>query len=196
VCSSDLNMTYNAEGKLSAFNVNTIITTFAYSGNTIIADGTNGGAFSSKRIITLNANGLAANVKTETVAGGATWYNDAYEYSGTQLIKHTYTNSSNVTPEITTCTWSGGNLISVSTASSTSTLEYYADKPAQTGDYLDLIQLIQGFRIYKTKNAVKSILNSGSSINNFSYNFADGKIVSVAVTGNTSMTYNYQYQCN
>jgi len=190
------NISYNSEGKTSTISTGNDVTTFAYSGNTIIGTTTTSGTFSSKKIITVNSNGLATNVKTEFNSSGTNWSNDVYEYSGTELIKSTSTSSSGGTPSVSTITWSNGNLISVTSGSSVSTVDYYTDKPAQTGDYLNIAQLVGGFQIYKTKNAIKSLL-SGSSITSFDYNFdGDGKITALTATGGSNITYSYQHQCN
>jgi hypothetical protein len=131
---SSFNISYNSDGKISTISTGSDITTFAYSGNTIIANTTNAGTFSSKKIITLNGNGMAVNVKTETNAAGTNWSNDVYEYSGTELIKATTTSSSGGTPTISTLTWNNVNLVSIASGSSVTTLDYFTDKPAQVGD--------------------------------------------------------------
>ena len=92
-----------------------------------------------KESVTLNANGLASNVRTENNVAGTSWDNTLYEYSGTELIKSTYTNSAGDPVEISTFTWSGGNLTSITSGSSTTTISYYTDKPAQPGDYFSLL---------------------------------------------------------
>jgi len=190
------NFSYNSDGTLSTRSYGTYISTYSYSANTVIATTTNGGVFSSKEIITLNANGLASNVRTEDNVAGTIWANTLFEYSGDELIKSTDTNSAGDPVDISTFTWSGGNLVSITSGSSISTLAYYTDKPAQTGDYFSVIQLTFGYQIYRVKNAIKSS-GEGSSINSYSYSFdTDGKIASMTVTGNSTSTFNYQYQCN
>ncbi len=190
------NFTYNSDGKISTSSDGTYSTTFVYSGNTEISTTTKEGVFHTKNIATINADGLTTNFRTETNASGTNWYNQAYEYSGTEVIKSTYTTSAGVTPSIITLTWNGGNLVSVNDGSSTTTVEYYPDIQAQAGDYFDILQMETGYRIYKTKNAVKST-SSGTTINNFSYSFdAEGKIISMIITSTSATTYNYQYQCN
>lgn len=191
------NFTFNSDGKLSTSSDTTSITTYAYSGSTVIATTTTAGVFASKRIFTLNANGLASNVRTETDVAGTNWNNQAFEYSGTELIKSTYTSSAGGAAIIYTLNWNGGNLVSAASGSTTTTiLEYYTDIPAQTGDYLNLVQQEVGYEIYRTKNAVKSFI-SGSTISNFSYSRdAGGKITSMVITSTSVITYNYQYQCN
>jgi hypothetical protein len=193
---SAFNISYNSDGKISTISTGSDVTTFAYSGNTVIATTTNSGTFSSKKIITLNAQGLATNVKTENNASGTDWNNDLYEYSGTELIKATSTSSTGGTPSVSTLTWSNGNLVSITSGSNVSTIDYFTDKPAQVGDYLHIAQLVGGFQIYRTKNAIKSLL-SGSSITSFDYSFdADNKITSLTATGSSNVTFTYQHQCN
>jgi len=191
------NFTFNSDGKLSSRSDTTSITTFAYSGSTVIATTNNAGVFASKGIFTLNANGMASNVRTETNVAGTNWYNQAFEYSGTEVIKSTYTSSVGGVPTVNTINWNGGNLVSVASGSTIiTTVEYYTDIPAQTGDYLNLAQQNEGYEIYRTKNAVKSLI-SGSNISNFSYSRdPGGKITSMVLTSGSASTYNYQYQCN
>jgi hypothetical protein len=190
------NFSYNSEGKLSSSSSGTSVTTYSYSGNTVIASTTSGGVFQSKEIITLDANGLASNVKTEYNETGTSWYNILYEYSGTELIKSTQTSSAGGTADVTTYVWSGGNLTDIISFTNI-TLSYYTDKPAQTGDYFSLLQLEEGYEVYRVKNAVKSIL-VGSDIVSYSYSFdTDGKIASITYTeGTYTDTDDYQYQCN
>jgi hypothetical protein len=192
------NISYNSEGKLSSsFNSSSgYVTTYSYSGNTVIATSTEGGVFGSKDIITLNANGLASNVKAEYNEAGTSWDNTLYEYSGTELIKRTVTSSAGGPADVTTYVWSGGNLTDI-IGSTNFTLSYYTDKPAQTGDYFSLLQLQNGYEVYRVKNAVKSFL-VGTTIISYSYSFGtDGKIASIAITtGTTTSTDDYQYQCN
>jgi hypothetical protein len=192
------NFSYNSEGKLSSRSNSSSgsVTTYSYSGNTVIATSTNGGVFQSKKIITLNANGLASNVKAEYNETGTSWDNTLYEYSGTELIKSTQTSSAGDPADVTTYVWSGGNLTD-KIGSYTVTFSYYTDKPAQTGDDFSLVQLENGYEVYRLKNAVKSYL-VGSTIVSYSYSFdTDGKIASIAITtGTTTSTDDYQYQCN
>jgi hypothetical protein len=193
------NFSYNSEGKLSSSSssTSTSVTTYSYSGNTVIASTTSGGVFKAKEIITLNANGMASNVKTENDEAGTSWDNTLEEYSGTELIKSTSTSSSGGPADVTTFVWSGGNLVSSTSGSLTTTIDYYTDKPAQTGDYLSLLQLEDGYEVFRVKNAIKSFL-VGSTIFSYSYSFgSDGKIASIAITtGTDTSTDDYQYQCN
>jgi len=191
-----LNFTYNLEGKTGFVTNGNALTVFSYSGNVVIGNTTVNGNFITKKTVVLHPNGFAASAKTETSSDGSTWYKNTYEYNGAQLIKDTYTNSQNVVPQVTTITWSGGNLVATSQNGITSTVEYYTDKPSQQGDYLALLQMIQGYRTYSSKNAVKSLLANGS-ISSFDYTYQDGKITALKFNaGGTITNYSYQYQCN
>jgi len=192
---STYNLTYNSEGKLSTVTAGDETTVYVYSGSTIIENSTISGIFNSKKIITLNANGLAANVRTEEDEAGAIWDNYVIEYNGTEILKDTYTTSEEGGPSIETYTWSGGNLVTIRAGTNTVTLEYYTDKPSQTGDYFNYKQLTTGYESFRTKNALKT-KSDGSYITNYDYSFdADGKIISMILTETSTVTYYYQYQC-
>jgi hypothetical protein len=193
---STFNLTYNSEGKLSSVTEGKQTSVYVYGGNTVIVNTTSDGLFYSKRIITLNTNGLASNSKTENDITGSDWDNISYEYNGTEIIKSTFTVSAGGAPTIETYKWSGGNMVSLTSGSTSTILEYFTDKPSQSGDYFYFTQLIAGYNVLKAKNALKSI-STGSDITNFDYNFdADGKITSFVCTGGSSYTQTYQYQCN
>ncbi|MCP9749687.1 hypothetical protein [Ferruginibacter sp. HRS2-29] len=176
-----INFTYNAEGKVSSYISGKTSITYAYSGNNVVSNETFNGAFSQKKIITNGANGLTTNVKTETNADGTQWYNDTYEYSGTQLIKATTTYSNGSQPIVNILKWENGNMVMLTQGNNVTNIEYYADKPAQQGDYLDLIQKTQNINIYRTKNAIKSLF-SGGDINTYEYTFGNEGITGLKMT--------------
>jgi len=193
------NFTYTAEGKISTISIGNSITVFTYSANTIVAIQKTSGVFDSKKTITLNSDGYATNVKAETNKSGSLWYNDQFEYNGTEVIKDTYTSSANNTSLVTTFNWSGGNMISLTNGNFVNDLAYYTDKPSQMGDYFDLSYLFQGYRVYHTKNAVKSFSSNGSTtITDIGYTYdATGRINAVTITGASAVVkYDYEYQCN
>jgi hypothetical protein len=194
--SSTYSFTYNSEGKLSTIKDDKLTSVIVYGGNTIVVNTTSaGGFFHSKKIITLNTNGFASNCKTENDLTGDKWENDTFEYNGAELIKATSTTSDGGVPYIETYTWSGGNIVSITSGSTISTLEYFKDKPSQDGDILNFNQLTAGYNIVKVKNILKSV-SAGSEITNFEYKFdADGKIASFVGIGSSTYTQTYQYQC-
>ncbi|MEP7372732.1 MAG: hypothetical protein ABI675_05035 [Chitinophagaceae bacterium] len=191
-------LSYNSNGQLSSVTIGDTVTTYTYAANTIIATSFASGKFSRKSIITLNAEGMASNVRTEIDLTGNNWHNKAYEYNGTELIKSTLTLSAGTTSIVATYTWLNGNMVSVISGSVTNTFDYYPDKVSQGGPAFNqspflVYQLIQGYEIYRTKNLLKSI--DGET---FAYDFRpDGNISSVRnISGNASSTIvKYQYQC-
>jgi hypothetical protein len=190
------NFTYNSEGKLTSISAGALTKSLAYSSNTVICITTNSGVFDNKKIITLNSNGLAANVRIENNMAGTYWENYVFEYNGTELTKQTLTNYAGGAPTIATCTWNGGNLVTSVVGTTTTTFEYYENKPTKAGDYFHITQFIEGYESIRNKNALKSVL-AGSNISNIDYpSDADGKITSLILTGSTSATVTYQYQCN
>lgn len=186
-------LSYNSDGKLNSATAGTTTATYEYTGNTVTITTMSSGTFLSKRIATLNAAGLAINVRTESNSTGTIWSNDAYEYSGEELIKSTNTSSTGSSPVVSTYSWFNQNLITSITGSTISPIDYYTDKPRQNGDYLSYAQLIQGYEIIRSKNLVKALTGS-----TFTYEFSsDGNISSVAFSsGNNTTTLNYQYECN
>jgi len=192
-------LTYDNTGKLSRVVLGQGVITYDYTGNGNMVTVTNmdSGQFRSRTVVTLNPVGLASNVRVEDDLTGATWSNTSYEYNGDELSRSTSTSSAGGAPSVSTYTWSDGNMISATTdptgpMPSTSTFEYYTDKPRQNGDFLLLLQLLQGYEIYRNKNLIKGI--SGAVL---TYIFAkDGKIASLEVAEGTTSFLDYQYQCN
>lgn len=188
-------MSYNSNGKIiSLVTSNGVSQTYDHLPNTTVITSFNSGVFSSKKTVTLNAAGLAANEKTELNSSGTDWTNDAYEYNGEELIKQTSTRATDNIQNITTYTRFNNNVISQTAGSGTESLEYYPDKPRQNGDYLDFFQLIADYDFFRTKNFLKTFGNS-----TLIYDFGtDGNIAALTITspGGAPGTINYQYECN
>ena len=192
------NFTYNADNKLSTVTYGNYATSFAYNGNSIVSTTLYSGVFNKKETITLNANGLAANVKLEPGPSGQTWGNLLYEYNGEQLIKRTFTSSSAGTPEVLTYNWTNGNNTSLYINGSLfNNYEYYTDKEAQTGDISIIQQFVKGYQSIKNKNLTKTTIYSNGSKENYTYSFDDAGKIAAATSqfGATIQNYNYQYQC-
>jgi hypothetical protein len=187
------NLSYNSDGKISRAITGTNVTTYTYTGNTTIVTLFDAGTFNNKKIITMNAAGLATNIRTENNIAGTDWLNDAFEYNGEEISRSTHTASTGGSPTITTYTWSNHNLVSETLGSITTTYDYYTDKPRQNGDFLSLLQLIGGYEVYRNKNLLKSF--NGTI---FTYNVGtDGNISSAELTSGSSVSFiDYQYQCN
>lgn len=180
---------YNNEGKINSVTFKSIISNYTYSGNTTTIIKVIDGLYSGRTVITNNTIGLAINVKTELDASGSDWINTTYEYNGEELFRSTRTNSDGGTPSVTTYEWINSNLVSMTTGSTTDRMEYFTDKPSQEGDYFSLVDFIQGYDIFRTKNLIKSIF--GEVI---LYEFrADKKISSL--TTESGITVRYDYEC-
>ena len=93
---------------------------------------------------------------------------------------------------VTTYTWVNQNLVLLTTDASSQVFGYYSNKLRQTGDYLLLVQQLQGYEIYRNKNLFKSL-----DAVNLNYEFGtDGRINSLSVTsGATENFIIYEYQC-
>jgi hypothetical protein len=184
---------YNSENKLIRVIQGNTTLTFDYTDHTITTTSLDSGKFFSKTIATLNADGLALNVRVSYDVTDSTWYNTVYEYNGVELSRSIATSSTSDSPVVSTYAWSDQNMITITSGSTTTVLDYYTDKPRQGGDLLYLIQILQGYEIYRTKNLIKYI--SGT---NLVYEFGpEGRINSVtSSTANMSSILSYQYQCN
>lgn len=196
VAGSATSFTYNADGTLSSENSSTGTTRLAYNGNTITITTTTGTEVTAIKTVTLNANGLASEVIT-TDAAGTVLSDVVLEYNGTELVKETSTTPGGDT-FVTTHTFSGGNMIASQSDTVITTLNYSNTIPAQTGDFWNLLNLVQGFETIKTKNALTSIESPGASISTINYVFdTDGKITGFNSISNGVLTsFSYQYDCN
>lgn len=192
------NFLYNSDGKPARISAATAISSFEYpTANTVIITTITAGSFQSKKIINVNAAGLATNVRIKNNIAGTEFTNDAFEYNGTELAKQTSTSSFNPQPRVSTYTWFNGNMITVSSNGAiTESRDYFTDKPLQAGDVFAFTQFTQGFEIIRTKNLTKSTsLGSGLS---FTYEFrSDGNISSAktSLTNGNSASQDYQYEC-
>jgi hypothetical protein len=190
-------ISYNTDGTIDSLSVGTAVISYSYSGNIITENTTVSGQFAGKVIVTVNSAGLATNVKSEYSEDGTQWDNEAYDYDGNQASKLTYTSSYGGSAEISTFQWSGGNLVSISDDGDVTNVDYYTDKASQSGDYLSLSQLIQGYEVFRNKNMIKSVTD-GTDIINITYVFDnDGKVTSFTEDDGTDQTaYGLSYQCN
>lgn len=193
--SNSATVTYNTDGTIASVTFGSVVTTYSYNGNVITETITSSGQTLGKLTVTVNSAGLATNVKTE-IQGGE-WDNEAHEYNGNQISRSTYTSSDGGDAEITTYQWSGGNMVSINDDGDITTIDYYTDKPTQQGDYLFILQLLQGYTIFKSNNMVKSATD-GTDVTNITYTFdSDGKVTSFTEDDGSDQTaYGLSYQCN
>ena len=192
------NFSYNGNGKLNRISTGSVVTTFDYpTGNTIIAITLDSGRFQSKKIIKVNAAGLATNVRVENNESGTAFVNDSFEYIGNELIRSVSTSFLDDSSRITTFTWFNGNMVTVRSGGTIiESREYFTDKPLRIGDVISFTQFFQGFETVRTKNLVK-FTSQGSGLN-FTYEFgSDGNISSVKVDAPNGIGgfQDYQYEC-
>lgn len=153
-------ITYNGNGKIISLTNGTLTQTYDYLKDTTIITSLYSGVFSSKVVATINASGLATNVRTQFDPLSSEWANDAYEYNGDEVSKRITTISNDTRSGITTYTWFNHNIISETIDSNTLPFECYSDKFRQSGDYLDFFQFLAGYESIRTKNLLKSFGNS------------------------------------
>jgi hypothetical protein len=190
---STIHLTYNTEGKPSRIVANILDMTYKYSADSVTIVTFQSGNFQSKTIASLNKDGLATSVRTEFDTLGATWSNTIYEYNGQELSRSTLFTSAGGKPVVSTYSWVNQNLVLSTTDTTSQTFGYYTNKPRQPGDYLLLVNQLQGFEIYRNKNLLKTI---GETSLNYEFG-TDGKINSfTATTGANEIFVNYEYQCD
>ncbi|MBS1603735.1 MAG: hypothetical protein JST42_13785 [Bacteroidetes bacterium] len=190
--------TYDSQGRiLRSVESDSILTTFTYAADSVVANTTVNNAFVLRTITHNNKDGLATSLRATYNAEGTLWYHLTYEYNGQQVIRSSFTASTRPDTQITTFTWSGGNMVSLTSVSDTNSTtekwEYYTDQPRQQGDASFFDQFTGGFEIIRNKNLLKS--RDGVA---YTYEFIhDGKIG--AVTGRDSIgdifISKYDYDC-
>jgi hypothetical protein len=191
------NFLYNSKDKLSRITTAFGTESFDYPNDSTIVIVTQAAdTFQSKKIVTVNHEGLAVNLRIENSISGTPFTNDAFEYNGSEITKQTSTSSLDPKPKITTYTWLNGNLISISTGGATiERREYFTDRLRQVGDFFSFSQFIQGFETVRTINLVKS---SSQRALSFSYDFgSDQNITSVKASFENGIVafQDYQYEC-
>jgi hypothetical protein len=196
------NLTYNNDGKISTLvssGSSTLNKVYTYSGNTMIINVTNAGAFYSRDSITLNDKGRPLNIRQYRNMAGTDWENYALEYNGDLLLKYIQSNETGAGSTTVTVTTTNGNTTKVVQGATTVDFEYFTDKNVQRGDYLELAGLLQyGVNIYPHKNLIKALDIQGGDITNFNYEFGDDGLITkvTGTSGANTSTITYQYQCN
>lgn len=190
-------ITYNSDGTLKTVAQGSLVSTYAYSGNTYTVTVTMNGNFFLQSTVTFNADSLATNVRSSYLQNGTNWQNSAFEYNGTQLSKETLTKQSGGPAVVTTFQWTGGNLTQQDVDGDITTYTYYTNQPNEDGDFFWEEMLFAGAQIIRNKNLLKSESHYGDD-SNITYTFdTDGKITSwTRDDGTNTYTTTYQYQCN
>ena len=187
---------YDANKKVSrvAYSDGTL-EEYTYKGDTTKILRTTSGAFEFRKIITNNADGMATQVRIEENAAGTSGLIISYAYNGTELIQEVQKPIGSATTTVTIYTFTAGNLTEVKSGASVTTLEY-SNKESQPGNYLEAVNVSQGYNIFKTKNLVKRITQSGVSTE-ITYTFnADNNITSAVFSGSSTNSILFTYQCD
>jgi len=197
-------ISYDTDGRVQSIVSNgTYVNTFEYSGNTIVITTTDRGTFEERKIITLNANRMASNIRRQTNDAGTNWSNNAYEYNGTQLVKRTFTSSIGST-WTGTYTWENGNMVTMVEQGNEVQLEYDLSKSARFGDYYSITAFLQygdAHILYRNSNLlVSTVRTSGGTtfITSFDYHADEwGNITSMTsiAGGSPVSTAAIEYEC-
>jgi hypothetical protein len=195
----DIDISYNTDGSIKQVTdgIGTVYT-FSYSGDSVVVLNTDSGIFQARTVYANNSAGLKTYERIEYDQAGIQWSVTNYEYNGEELSKATTTTSSGNAPDINIFQWFNHNLVAQTSgygtsAASTTTYDYYLDKPEQSGDYFSFFQAIQGGETIRNKNLLKSATGD-----TFNYTFgADGNISALEIVGaGSAAVLNYSYQCH
>ena len=194
---SPANISYRADGKIDKITREDELRTFTYNGNTTTILITSDGIFSSRKILTYNADGMVVNMRNHYNESGTEWYNDVYEYNGRQITRRTSTDSYGPGAEVNTYIWVNENIANETiTQAGTIVYEYYTDKEYQPGDYHYVNQMLNdSYQVIFNKNLLKNYKVNNNSPVNYSYSFDNaGKIISITREGRSPVT--LTHQCN
>lgn len=197
-----ITLSYNGDGKISMAATTSASgnssTLFTYSGNTInVVNKDNLGITTGSYDVTLNSAGKIATV-LEKDALGVLEETTTYMYDGNNNLSSVTNKPTTGTQTVSIVTYTNGNLMSFTSGTDVTSLDYYMDKSFQDGDYLKLFQLLQyGAFFITNNNLMKSINTGGSSSSLATYEMDNtGKISKMTLSsGGSNTTYNYTYEC-
>jgi len=170
---------------------------FSYNGNSVVMQNISNGVITQVDSNVLNANGLVEYHHSRVYGSGElniTRYN--YNSAG-ELTVSPNQESSGASIVTTSYLYSNGDLLAATSPSGTITYTYYDDKPAVTGEYLSLNQVLLTGAVYlKPKHLVKSTGSGGDPVA-FSYTFdGNGNIKSfTAQLGTFTEVATYTLDC-
>jgi hypothetical protein len=168
---------------------------YKYKGDTTRILKTSGGAFDRRLIIINNAQGMAVLVRIEENPAGTDGVIISYQYNGTEMIQSIQKSIGSANANVTNYTWSAGNLIEIKNNGSTTTLDYYTDKLNQPGNYLEAVNLSQGYVNFKTKNLVKTVAQSTSTTITYVFD-SHGNISRAEFSNSSGNAIDFTYQCD
>ncbi len=190
-------VTYTSDGKVASVNYGGDVSTFSYSGNMVYVSGTG----AQKDTITLNADGLVAEVRSNSPANIAYRNQTNHSYNGTEVqrtISTTYFSGGSNADTIL-YTWSGGNRVSETNDGYTTTYDFYTDKavPASGGDPFNFYEYAEyGAYVVRNKNLTKRVSYDGDALDvTYEYDQA-GKVTKASANGAFGLGYyRYSYVC-
>ena len=195
-----ISLSYNNDGEVSIIKQTggngAFTKVFTYNGNTIRITTTNQAGNVTKRdSVQLNSNKLIAFSQSTDVALNRKTVNK-FTYGSNGQLQQSTTQTDAGPVSTSNYTFSNGDLVSISGATTT-TYTHYTDRPLADGDFLKLFQLINnGGFIIRNAHLIKS-QQTGGTLQNYIYDFdASGKITRLTGTnGSTIETLDYQYEC-
>ncbi|QEC43719.1 hypothetical protein [Pseudobacter ginsenosidimutans] len=212
---SVVNLYYDDQERLSMMRYENQQFKYEYRADSVIATETNGSAFVQRAIYKLNAQGLPVLMRLEVNTSGTQWFQYAYEYNGTEVVKSVNTNYANSTTETYLYTWSNGNLVKAVEGPNERKFEYYTDKPRLQGDgfLIEMLSLSGSIGMYslngaveivRNKNLLKKMEHTLLSVGSYSITYEydsdkEGRIKKTSILNsntNSRGQLDYQYRCN
>ena len=193
-----INYTYNNDKKVISAIDRTNQTTYTYFGQTVERFSVS--EFNTFRdSIIYGSNGLMKEVYNFDETGVKT-RQSIYTYDAqNNLTQFVETEFPAATTTITNVTYANGDLASISDGTSTTLLEFYTNKSAALGDYLNLFQFNNfGGYYFQPKHLVKSLKIDDNPVTSFAYEFDNyGNVSKLTITeGATLQVFNMSYLCN
>ncbi|HXD78428.1 MAG TPA: hypothetical protein VN616_11510 [Puia sp.] len=198
-----ITLTYDEQGRIQAAETTdpgypTTEKTYTYPGNMVIMNTSVSGKPGSADSVTLDSSGRVQTDHFTSLSGGSS-YLLIYTFAGDQVQKLIEQDSSGTVISSETFTWTGGNLVSVTTAiggtSFTNTYSYNSE-PAAPGDYWSEYQLLNyPVPFIRTANRVTGISNiNGTTTFRYAMD-GTGKISKITASGANPETDSYQWSC-
>jgi YD repeat-containing protein len=198
-------ITYDGEGRLASEHIvnpdgTATQKVFQYSGNTELITTSHSGTTTKDSVI-LNSAGLAE----ADYYSGQEQILTTYAYSGNEVQTGTIQPVSGGSPTSSTYNWSNGNIVSSVINNNAPGEGYIYDttKPAQTGDYWNLLTLESyGYTFMQNTNLLTGSTTSSNGtiypFEKFTYTFDEGNKITQLVTtfGAAVETTDYKYDCN
>jgi hypothetical protein len=189
---------YNGTGQVSSLQIVSVLgttqKTFTYGDSTIFVTTTVAGAKETDSV-RVNADGfMLSDYNRNGSDSSVTTY--SYDATGSLLYSYSITNYSG--PVQTNANYTNGDLTSMVSGSDTTTYAYNDDKLYMTGDYFQVVQLLNNPAPTIKNTHQLAAYTQGGIACTISYTYDNtGKISSMTLTkGTNAQTLGYQYSCN